>query len=269
MHPYHDYSDCFSVADLFYLEILSAVTETLSENHYDLLMAHINPNEPEWPRKYMDTGRADGFILPTAAHKQNHIQILTEMKAPFIVWGVPRPNMSYCSVTGDNFNGGRLAGEHLVQKGRRRIAFIGGPSYEPEVQKRYEGYAAALKAAGLEVDADLVTYGMFSSSSAAERMGDLLRLRPDLDGVFANSDLMAIAAIKVLQENGRRVPQDVSVVGYDNLSVTEIATPTLTTISQNLPAAGRLLAQNLLSYLQTGVITNVIMPAELVVRSSS
>jgi len=137
------------------------------------------------------------------------------------------------------------------------------------VQKRYEGFAAALTAAGLGVDPALVTYGHYSSISAAERMQKLFEQNPGLDAVFVNSDLMAIAAIKVLQDHGRRVPQDVSVVGYDNLTITEITTPALTTISQNLPLAGKYLAQNLITYLQTGVISNVTVPAELIVRSSS
>ena len=268
MHSSHD-KHCFSVADLFTMEILGAVTQTLSDNHYDLLVAHIDPNDPEWPQQYLDTGRADGFILMTSTRKQNHIQALVDMQAPFIVWGTPRADTSYCSVTGDNYRGGWLAGEHLARNGRRQIAFLGGPAVELEVQKRYEGFAAALTAAGLGVDPALVTYGHYSSISAAERMQKLFEQNPGLDAVFVNSDLMAIAAIKVLQDHGRRVPQDVSVVGYDNLTITEITTPALTTISQNLPLAGKYLAQNLITYLQTGVISNVTVPAELIVRSSS
>jgi DNA-binding LacI/PurR family transcriptional regulator len=90
----------------------------------------------------------------------------------------------------------------------------------------------------------------------------------DFDAIFTNSDLMAIAAIKVLQAHQLAVPKDVAVVGYDNLSVAEISTPPLTTVSQNLPLIGRLLAQNLITYLQSGLVTNVTVPSELVIRAS-
>jgi DNA-binding LacI/PurR family transcriptional regulator len=265
----HHVMDCFSIADLFSLEIMGAVTGTLSKHNYDLLLAHIDPNDPEWPHQYLDTGRVDGFVLMTSSRKQYHIESLVQMKAPFIVWGTPRPGSSYCSVTGDNFSGGKQAGARLVQSGRRKIAFIGGPSGELEVQKRFEGFQAALLEAGMEVDPELVTYGYFSSTSSADRVTKLLELHPDLDGIFANSDMMAIAAIKTLQASGRRVPQDVAVVGYDNVSVAEFSSPSLTTVSQNIPLVGKLLAQNLINHLENGTITNVTVPAELVVRSSS
>ena len=119
------------------------------------------------------------------------------------------------------------------------------------------------------MDPALVTYGRYSSDEAGERMIKLLEDHPDLDAVFANSDLMAIAAMKILQVNGRRVPQDVAVVGYDNLTITGITTPALTSVSQNISVVGRLLAQNLIAYLQSGMISNVTVPAELVIRSSS
>jgi DNA-binding LacI/PurR family transcriptional regulator len=265
----HGYHQDFSVADLFTLEILSSISRTLGEMHYDLLMVHVDPGDCDWARKYLDTGRADGFILMTSTHKQAHIKTLIEIEAPFIVWGVPLPGRSYCSVTGDNFTGGKLATEHLIGRGRRRIAYLGGPADELEVQGRYEGYRAALQEAGLLVEHRRVGYGNFSDTSGAKIMRELLATNPDLDAVFVNSDLMAIAAMDVLREAGRRVPEDVAVVGYDDLSIAEVSNPPLTTISQNLPMAGRLLARNLVQYLRTGIVTNVPVPVQLVVRKSA
>lgn len=267
-HPYF-IKKGFCVADLFMLEILGAISSGLAEHHYDLLLAYVNPQDPDWPKKYLNTGRADGFILMTSNRKQYHIQALVEMKAPFIVWGNPTPNYSYCSVTGDNFNGGKLAAEHLIRSGRRKIAFIGGPAEELEVQKRFEGYQSALQAAGLPVDPALVTYGWFTNESGAERTRNLLEQHPEVDAIFANSDFMAIAAMRTAQEMGRRIPEDLAVVGYDNLTIAEESNPPLTTISQNIPLAGKLLAQNLVQYLQSGVVTNVSIPAELEIRKSA
>jgi DNA-binding LacI/PurR family transcriptional regulator len=260
----------FTITDLFLLEMLGAISSTLSAYHYDLLVANIDLRDPTWPRQYLGTGRVDGFILPDPAPKPAHIAMLAEMKAPFIVWGLPLPDYSYCSVNNDNFTGGKLATEHLLQQGRRRIAFVGGPADEIETHWRYDGYVAALHEHGLEVDPTLVRYGeWWSNDSGAEQMRQFLDARPDLDGVFANSDLMATGAINVLHEQGRRVPQDIAVVGYDDLSIARFNSPPLTTISQKLPLVGKLLAQNLIQYIETGLITNVTIPAELVIRKST
>ena len=266
----HQTKNVFSLADLFVLEILGAISSTLSTCRYDLLLANVDPQDPDWPHQYLDTGRVDGFILLTSTRKQYHIHTLVEMKAPFIVWNnVCLPDGTYCSVSSDNFSGGKLAAGHLVQTGRRRIAFVGGPQDEYETQRRYAGYAAALQENGLAIDPVLVTYGRWSSDSATRQMQQLLESAPDLDAVFANSDVMAVAVINVLHEHGRRVPQDVGVVGYDDLSVARFNTPPLTTISQNVPLVGQLLAQNLIQNIETGLVTTVTIPAELVIRGSA
>ena len=260
----------FSLSDLFFLEIIGAITSTLSDNYYDLLVANIDPHDPDWPHQYLDTGRVDGFILLTSTRKPFHVRTLVEMQAPFIVWNRLRlPDDSYCSVNSDNFTGGKLAAEHLLQTGRQRIGFIGGPVDEYEVQLRYDGFSAALQEQNKSVDPSLVAYGDWTIESGTRKMQLLLDKTPDLDAVFVNSDLMAVGAINALHEHGRQVPQDVAVVGYDNLSIAETNDPPLTTISQNIPMAGNLLAQNLIQNIETGQIINVTIPAKLVIRNST
>ncbi len=263
--PYHP----FSMTDLFGLEMLGAISTALAMNHYDLLMAHVNPNDVSWIHQYMATGRADGFILMTSTHKQYHIHALIENHAPFIVWGSPLPRQSYCSVAGDDFTGGKLATERLLKTGRHKIAFLGGPADEMEVERRFEGFEAAMLAANCPPDPALVVHADWMAETAAQAARRLLAQAPDLDAIFVNSDVMAIAVMDVLHATGRQVPEDVAVVGYDNLSIAAISHPALTTISQNLPLAGRLLAENLIQYLQKGIVTNVSVPVELVVRQSA
>jgi len=208
----------------------------------------------------------------TSTHKQSHVKAILEVGAPFIIWGVPRPSelpKQYCSVTGDNFNGGRLAAEHLIGTNRKRIGFIGGPSDDLEVQQRQAGFETAFRKAGRKIEPALIDYGDFSNTSGAEAMKRLLEKAPDMDAVFINSDLMAIAAMDEIREHGRRVPEDIAVVGYDDLSISEHSNPPLTTIRQNIPLSGKLLALNLIEYLQTGTVTNVSIPVELIVRKSA
>lgn len=265
----HAYHKDFSVADLFGLEIMGGISSGLASREYDLLVIHVDPHDTKWARQYYDTGRVDGFILVTSTRKQSHVKALLELGAPFIIWGVPQPKQKYCSVTGDNVAGGRLATEHLIGLGRKRIGFLGGPDYELEVQHRLSGYEGALQEAGRRVDPTLIEYGDFSNTSGAGALKRLLEKAPDLDAVFINSDLMAIAAMDAIRETGRRVPEDIAVVGYDDLSIAAHSNPPLTTVRQNIPLAGKLLAQNLIEYLQTGMPTNVSIPVELIVRKSA
>ena len=257
------------MADLFGLEILGGISHGLVSRKYDLLVIHVDPNETDWAHEYFDTGRADGFILMTSHQKQTHMKALLEAGAPFIVWGIPQAKPKYCSVTGDNFNGGKLAAEHLISIKRKKIAFLGGPADEPEVQQRQAGYESALKAAGRKIEPALIDYGDFSDTSGAETIRRLLKKVPDMDAVFVNSDLMAITAMDEIRALGRHVPEDIAVIGYDDLSIAQHSNPPLTTIRQNVPLAGKMLAENLIDYLQTEKVTNETIPVELVVRKSA
>ena len=264
------YPEAFSVEDLFGLEILGGIGNGLHTLGYDLLVVHINPRDTAWAHNYLDSGRVDGFIIITASNRrQSDIKTLVEIGAPFIAWGIPVPKFNYCSVIGDNITGGMLATQHLIRIGRQRIAFLGGPDDELEVQYRFKGYQNALQAAGRSVDPNMLAYGDYTHASGMAAMQRLMEQSPDLDAVFVNSDLMAIGAINVIQNSGKRVPEDIAVVGYDDLSIAIYNNLPLTTIRQNIPLIGKLLAQNLIQYIQTGVVTNVTTPVELVIRKSA
>lgn len=266
-HAY--YSDLYTVGDQFALEIMGGISSGLYKLGYDMLIIHINPRDSEWAHQYLDSGKVDGFVLMTSTRKEHHVQALARMNAPFIVWGIPSKDYDCCSVAGDDLKGGRLAGEHLLRTGRKRIAFLGGPAYEEEVKLRYKGFEFAMQEAGISIDPRRVAHGDFTHSSGMTAMKQLLEQAPDLDAVFVNSDLMALGAIKVLQSMGRRVPEDVAVVGFDDLSFANYTNLPLTTIRQKIPLAGRLLAENLVQYIQTGIVTHVTIPVELVVRDSA
>lgn len=260
-----------AAGDGFMLEVMGGISRGLHEHDYDLLVIHVGDNDTDWVRGYLDSGRADGFIAMDWTCSRQQLNALVDAKAPFIVWGVRPGHYDYCTVSGDSFSGGRLATEHLLRTGRRHVAFLGGPDDDQEVQDRYRGYETALRDAGQLVDPALVTHTDWDQPDTAgpEATRELLERTPDLDAVFANSDGLAIAAMETLREHGRRIPDDVAVIGYDDLAIARHTNPPLTTIRQDAPLVGRLLAQNLIQHLQTGVVTNVSIPAELVVRKSA
>lgn len=266
----HPNSAEFSVADLFTLEILGGISRGLSECGYDLLVIHVDPHDSEWIHRYLDSGRVDGFILMTSVRKPFHVRAMLELGAPFITWGLSIDGASYNAVIGDNLGGGRIATEHLIRTGRRRIAFLGGPADEREAQARLEGYKAALNAAGLPIVPERIVHAAYwGLDRAAEAMPTLLAQAPDLDALVTASDLTAIVAMDALRESGRRVPEDVAVIGFDDLSIAQFSNPPLTTVRQNVPLAGKMLARNLVQYLESGVIHNVTLPVELVIRKSA
>ncbi|MEY9968743.1 DNA-binding LacI/PurR family transcriptional regulator [Streptacidiphilus sp. MAP12-16] len=173
-------------------------------------------------------------------------------------------------VDADNRGGARMAVEHLVQRGRRRIAVITGPLDQTSAADRLQGYRDVLP----DTDPRLVAEGDFTAPGGRRAMDELLARCPDLDAVFAGSDLMAVGALAALAERGLRVPEDVAVVGFDDEeSVAPWSAPPLTTVRQDIEDMGRLMARLLLRRLDpdagsTG-LTSVVTPAQLVVRSSS
>jgi DNA-binding LacI/PurR family transcriptional regulator len=255
------------VSDQFSLEIMGGIAIGLHELGYDLLVVHVSPDATDWVSQYLGTGRVDGFILMTSEYKRKHIDYLLSMKAPFIAWGPGRGG--YSTVCGEDKKGGEYAAKRFIELGRSRAAFIGGPKIESEVQARHFGFASTLAEAGIPLDPELETYGHYSEMYAEEAMKAILAREPRVDCVFACSDYMAIAAMRVLRSSGRRVPEDVAVIGYDDLSLAPYVSPGLTTISQHIPLAGRMLAQGLVTLLETGTMTNLSMPVELVIRESA
>jgi DNA-binding LacI/PurR family transcriptional regulator len=266
-HAY--YNEYFSIEDLFGLEIMGGISNGLYGLGYDLLVIHVKPGDTRWAHEYLDSGRVDGFILMTSCRKIKHVKTLADAQAPFIVWGFPPEDYDCCSVAGDDVKGGKIATEYLIRSGRKNVGFIGGPADEIEVQHRMKGYRSAMEAAGVGMDPSLMVHGDYSHASGKIAMEQLLQQRPDVDAVFVNSDLMAIGAINVIQKFGKRVPEDIAVVGYDDLTIAAYNNLPLTTISQKIAMAGKLLAQNLVQYIQTGLVSHVTIPVELVVRESA
>jgi DNA-binding LacI/PurR family transcriptional regulator len=161
---------------------------------------------------------------------------------------------------------------HLVARGRKRIATISGPRDMGAGQDRLAGYRAALAAAGLEENPALVVEGDFSEVSGVQAMRALLACHADLDAVFAANDLMAIGALRALRDAGRRVPEEIAVVGFDDSPLSRVTEPPLSTVRQPVDEMGREMAEMLLRLI-SGVDGDTqqcaVLPTELVVRASS
>jgi DNA-binding LacI/PurR family transcriptional regulator len=183
------------------------------------------------------------------------------------VWGAHLPDQRYCSVGTDNVGGARMAVEHLIRQGRRRIAFLGDPQ-TPESGLRHQGYLSALADAGLEASPELTAQAHFTVDTAYTAARALIDSGVEFDGVFATSDLIAITAIHAFSAAGRRTPEDVSVVGFDDISLARHSAPPLTTVRQDLDLGARRLVDHLFRRIGGEDTPSVTLPPELIVRRS-
>jgi DNA-binding LacI/PurR family transcriptional regulator len=171
----------------------------------------------------------------------------------------------------DNAGGARQAVAHLAASGRRRIASIAGPQDMGVGLTRLAGYREACVEAGLPIDEDLIAYGDFSEPSGVAAMRQLLARRPDLDAVFIASDLMAVGALRALREAGKRVPDDVAVVGFEDSALARQTDPPMTTVHQPVEEFGRQMARLLVSRIRGDQLSKpyVLLETHLVVRQSA
>lgn len=255
------------LGDPFNQELVAEIGEAARERGCDLLVSHLAPTGMEDLRALMTTNRADGIIFLGQSALHHDFNQLVRTENHFVVWGAELPDQAYCSVGSDNILGGRRAVSHLARLGRKRIVFL-GDTESPEVMQRYQGYLAGLELAGLAADPALKVSARLEGEEA-EAVANALIDRPlAFDAIFAATDMIALGAIRALARAGVRVPQDVSIVGYDNLRLARYANPALTTISQDIRRAGHVLVSRLLDPREGGELRSERLATDLIVRES-
>ncbi|MFI0449453.1 LacI family DNA-binding transcriptional regulator [Actinomadura sp. 6N118] len=214
--------------------------------------------------RYVAGGHVDGVILLSTHGADPLPAALARSHVPVVSYGRPVATVSlpYCDC--DNVGGARAAARHLLERGRWRIAAIAGPPDMPAGRDRLAGYRDVLSAADRR---SLVAMGDFTRESGAAAMRQLLLDGPDLDAVFAATDLMAIGALHTLRRMGRRVPDDVAVVGFDDIEEARYTDPALTSVRTPVAAVAEAIVQRLLGPDRFAEPT--VLPADLIVRESS
>ncbi|MCK7592706.1 LacI family DNA-binding transcriptional regulator [Pseudomarimonas salicorniae] len=269
---FEDATSDAALVNPFFLSMLGSITRACAREGYDLLISFQQLSD-DWHADFQDSHKADGLILlgygdfEVARHK---LEKLVEQGTQFVYWGAVEPGQPGISVGCDNVQGGRAVTEHLLSLGRRRIAFVGDASpHCPEFFDRYRGHCEALRAAGVPVVPALQVEAMDSSEKLGHAAVRMLQERGQkFDAVFAASDLLAIGAMRALEESGLRVPEDVAVVGFDDIPVAAFASPPLTTVQQDTRAAGEVLVQRLLQLIRGEPSESTMLPARVIVRRS-
>lgn len=256
------------VSDPFFVSLLGALADSLTDRGYDMLLSRVDANQLNLAGDLAASGRAIGVIVIGQWHHHDHLNELAARKLPIVVWGAQLSQQLYCTVGGDNTAGGTLATEHLLNSGRRHIAFLGDIEL-PEVGLRYLGYQRALEKFGIAPSASLLIKTPFVEGSARAAIADLRSRQVPFDAVFASSDLLAMEGISALRDHGIAVPNEVAVVGYDDLVVARYFHPSVTTIRQPVTAGGEALVNALLEIAQGRRAKSLMLATELVVRESS
>ena len=256
------------ISDPFMFDLLAGVSEALGDRNQDLLLCAPNHNDSAAFRQILNERGADGFIILGQGHREEMLKDFAAMGAPIVVWGSAAPDANYCVVGSDNFLGGKLAGEYFVGQGRRHFLFVGDTSFR-EMHLRREGLKSVVEAADEDILLDDIELHGFSYDSAydsATRYLDVIESRPD--AIFTWNDTAAMAFISAFRDAGAKVPDDVSVVGYNDIPAAQYFSPPITTIRQDTQQAGRMLAAKLMRIIDGETAKSALIRTELMLRET-
>jgi DNA-binding LacI/PurR family transcriptional regulator len=256
----------------FFLSMLGSITRQCALRGYDLLIS-FQQLSGNWHIDYQDSHRADGLILLGYGDYQlyrERLSNLVDQGTHFVRWGLPLTDEPGLTLGSDNYSGGLAATRHLIAGGRKRIAFIGtANNHAPEFEARWRGYCDALAEAGLAADPVLHHEGFSSETTGEEAVKKLIEAGHNFDAIFAASDLIAIGAMRAVQKMGRSVPGDVAVVGFDDIPASGMTAPPLTSVMQDLKAAGEALVSAVIKKIDGEDVQSSALPVKLTIRESS
>jgi DNA-binding LacI/PurR family transcriptional regulator len=258
--------------DPFFPRLVKGVTEGLAEPGVQLVLFMPQSSREEARlADYLSGGHVDGVLI-VSLHGLDGLPLGVKRHGiPVVLCGRPMVAGDLSYVDADNEHGAMQAVAHLVDQGRKVIATVAGPQDMGAGVDRLEGYRRGLRAAGREVSSDLEEVADFTFEGGQAAMQTLLERRPEVDAVFVTSELMALGAMSVLRVHGRRVPDDVAVVGFDDSPVGLTANPPLSTIRQPTELMGLEMTRLLLRMISSGDHRpqHLILGTELIVRASS
>ena len=261
-----------SMINPFFLAMLGSITRAAGKRGLDLLIS-FQAMEDNWHTQYQDSHRADGLILLGYGDYtlyEDRLDQLAEQGTHFVRWGSVREDNIGATIGSDNHGAGKKAGEHLLEIGCERVAFLGqADEHYPEFAGRYRGLCEAFAETGKPCDPNLQADALTGEEEGYAAMRSLIDAGAKFDGVFAASDLIAVGAMRALAEAGRNVPGDAAVIGFDNIPTAALTSPPLTTVMQDTRGAGEALLEALVAQIEGKDAASRTLPAKLVKRGST
>ena len=256
-------------ANPFWAEVLKGVESAAKSHGYHVILVNTSrsyENEVEGIQMLLER-RVDGILIAPNQEKYGDLLELKRLGVPFVIMGrhiKEFEDLNIPMVYSNEVRGGYIATKHLIERGCKRIAFAGAQPYNTASIERCEGYKKALKEAGMEINKELIKTGGIEIEGGYKSVMELLKSKTPFDGVFAYNDLMAFGVLKALKESKLRVPEDVKVVGYDDISYSSLITPALTTMRMRKKTIGRLSFESLLMPTK-----KIVLKTDLIVREST
>lgn len=255
-------------ADPTFALLLRGATEALAERSMTLVLLIADTvDEQINVERYVRAGHVDGVLLVSSHESDSLLASLVAAGVPTVCTGIPLGEAaSVPNVSVDEVGSARMMTRYLMDQGHRRIALITGPNDTPGGRFRLVGFREEM---GDLFDPDLVEQGSYEQASGDAAMTRLLERAPDIDAVFAASDVMAVGAIAALRRAGKRVPEDVAVAGFDDSGLAEIHTPPLTTVRQPWAEISSTMVDMVLDVIAGRPREAVVLPTSLVVRETA
>jgi LacI family transcriptional regulator len=262
------------IGNPFFIKAVRAVEDVAQENGYNVILCNTDEDpakEREYLRVLMEK-RVDGIILATTAKNLRAVRDVRWQRIPLVLFDRELPGVSNDTVKVDGVAGGRMATRHLLDLGHRRIAIIHGPVERSTGADRLQGYLAALRAAAVPPVPELIREGNFKQESGSRLTEELLNLASPPTALFCTNNLMTVGALQALRGRGIRIPDDLSLIGYDDMEWWTLTNPPLTTVAQPVYDLGREAMRLLLERIGAGKPRRperVILKPELIIRESS
>jgi DNA-binding LacI/PurR family transcriptional regulator len=228
-----DIDDEQSFQNPYFYEEMHGIERYVYQKEYSLIVANIKtaPKKQNMIDFLVKSKRTDGIILPSNIIDDELVAKLCEHNIPFVSIGQPSVSSSPISwVDIDNFRGGQSAAQHLLQSGCHKIAFLGHNPKKFFSQKRYEGYLSALATHNIQLNKDLITTCGNSKEDGYECARELFKKHPDIDGIICGDEIISIGVIRALSELGKKIPEQVSLISFDNGQIAQLSFPSITTI---------------------------------------
>ncbi|MFM1783904.1 MAG: hypothetical protein RLZZ579_181 [Actinomycetota bacterium] len=262
--------DPTALSDPFWGVVLAGISRVFMANDlHSLLMVSTLESADSPIAHYLEGGEVDGAIF-LQVHKDAVVNHLHDKGLPVVIIGRPvDPNSKIPYIDTDNRAGAQLATNHLFSRGCRKVATLTGDIYASAGVDRLEGYKAAHIDANREINEELIAHCDWSFESAKIMTLRLLSRHPDLDGIFAANDTMALGAMAAVQERGRLVPDQIAIIGFDDTLMAQTHRPGLSTIRQDIVGLGAAAAETMIARLQDLEIEPRMLPTDLVVRESA
>ncbi len=261
-----------TIADPFACEVVSGIEHAANDLGYSVFLADSDA-DPERETKVVHSfaeRRVDGILVTSSRVGALYLPLLSEMMVPIVLVNNQHPGAFVHSVTIENIEGSRDAANHLISLGHRRIAYLGDQFGYQSDTERFAGYRQALDQAAVPFHPELVTHGDGKPVEAIAAMDRLLNLPLPPTAVFCYNDMSALGAMRAIRMRGLRVPEDISIVGFDDIFVASYTHPTLTTVRQPMRQMGILAMESLYKLMSgQGSAIRIKVGAELIVREST